>query len=234
LKSEIESLGTRGNKVLSSIQPAAKEFFAEHGEVREMRFGEVLFEHGAPMTHMVFPHEGVVSIVAEMENGKTVEKASIGLEGFLGFVMIMGGGTALGRSIVQVPGSATWVTVADVDTALERFVCVREIMLRYAKSLIVQLLESVACNSLHTAEQRVSRWLLHAHDRMGGDKFHLKQESLAQALGLRRATVSSACSDLMEAGAISYLRGKLTVTNRSVLHERSCACYDRVKNAELA
>ena len=79
-----------------------------------------------------------------------------------------------------------------------------------------------------------SRWLLHAHDRMGGDKFHLKQESLAQALGLRRATVSSACSDLMEAGAISYLRGKLTVTNRSVLHERSCACYDRVKNAELA
>lgn len=219
--------------MLTSIQPAAEAFFAEHGEVRALRYGDVIFEHGAPVTHLVFPHEGVVSIVAEMDSGKTVEKASIGVEGFLGFAVIMGGGTAVGRSVVQVPGSATWITVADVDTALERFSCVREIMLRYAKSLIVQLMETVACNSLHTAEQRVARWLLHAHDRMTGDTFALKQDSVAQALGLRRATVSAVCSDLMDTGAINYQRGRLTVTGRSVLHDRACECYDRIRLAAL-
>lgn len=219
--------------MLASIQPAAEAFFAEHGEVRVMQHGDVLFEHGDPVTHLVFPHEGVVSIVAEMEGGKTVEKASIGLEGFLGFTVIMGGGTVLGRAVVQVPGSATWISVAHIDTALERFWCVREIMLRYAKSFIVQLMESVACNSLHTAEQRVARWLLHAHDRMSGDTFAVKQQSLAEVLGLRRATVSRVCSDLLESGAINYQRGKLTVTGRSVLHGRSCACYDRIRLAAL-
>ena len=233
MQRETSPTGTLRNKVLTSIQPQAEEFFARHGEMRTMQYGEVIFEHDAPVTHMVFPHEGVVSIVAEMETGKTVEKASIGVEGFLGFAVLMGGGSAIGRAVVQVPGSATWISVADVDTALERFSCVREIMLRYAKSLIVQLMESVACNSLHTADQRVARWLLHAHDRMIGDTFELKQESLAQVLGLRRATVSAACSELLDIGAINYQRGRLTVTDRSALHHRACDCYDRIRLAAL-
>jgi len=233
LQREPSPTGTLRNKVLTNIQPQAEEFFAAHGELRPMHYGDVIFEHNAPVTHMVFPHEGVVSIVEEMETGKTVEKASIGVEGFLGFAVLMGGGNAIGRSVVQVPGSATWVAVADVDTALERFSCVREIMLRYAKSLIVQLMETVACNSLHSADQRVSRWLLHAHDRMTGDTFELKQDSLAQVLGLRRATVSMVCSELLDAGAISYQRGKLTITDRAALHGRSCDCYDRIRRAAL-
>lgn len=194
-----------------------------------MESGEVLFENRAPVTHVILPHEGVVSIIAEMKGGRSVEKSSIGNEGFLGFTWIMGGGTSLGKGVVQIRGNASWVSIADLDVAMERFRCVRETMLRYAKSLIVQLMESVACNSLHTAKQRVARWLLHAHDRVDGDTFHLTQEAIANLLALRRATVNAICAELMNIGAITYQRGDLTVVNRQLLHQQTCECYDRVR-----
>lgn len=226
-------MGPLRNRILDSIRPQAQEFFRTHADIKPMNTGDVIFEDGAPVTHVVFPHEGVVSIIAEMSNGRSVEKSSIGPEGFLGFSLIMGGGSSLGRSVVQVPGQASWVTIADLDVALEEFQCVREIMLRYAKSHTVQLMESVACNSLHTAEQRVARWLLHAHDRVEGDTYSVTQETIAMLLALRRATVNAICTDLMNAGAISYHRGSLRVTNRAVLHERACECYERIRLASL-
>ncbi|MFC3075470.1 Crp/Fnr family transcriptional regulator [Shinella pollutisoli] len=233
MKESDNSIGLLRNRILASIRPAAQDFFRKHAEARPLNTGDVIFEDGAPVTHAVFPHEGVVSIIAEMNGGRSVEKSSIGPEGFLGFSLIMGGGTSFGRSVVQVPGLASWVAIADLDIALDEFQCVREIMLRYAKSHTVQLMESVACNSLHTAEQRVARWLLHAHDRVEGDTYYLTQEAIAKLLALRRATVNAICTDLMNAGAISYHRGSLRVTSRKVLHARACECYERIRRASL-
>lgn len=222
------------NSILAALRPEARQFLLERAERRTMRAGEVVFDNGHPVIHVVFPHSGVVSIIAEMSNGRSVEKSSIGREGLLGFSVIMGGGDSLGRSVVQVAGEASWVSVADLDVALDRFFCVREAMLRYAKSHIVQLMESVACNSLHSAEQRVARWLLHAHDRVADDTFYITQETVATLLALRRATVNAICTDLMDAGVISYHRGSLSVTDRPLLQQRACECYGRIRKAAMA
>ena len=228
-----EFSGDIRNKVLLSLRPQAQLFLQERLVTRPISVGEVIFADGAPVTHAVFPNEGVVSFMAEMEDGRSVEKASIGLEGFLGFALVMGGGNAVGRSVVQVAGNASWLSIDDLNAAHERFICVREAMLRYSKSLIVQLMESVACNSLHTAEQRVTRWLLQALDRMAGDTFTLTQEAMSRVLGLRRATVSGICSELLEAGIIDYHRGTVTITDRTALERRTCECYGRVLDASL-
>jgi len=193
----------------------------------------VLFEEDEPITHAIFPQSGVLSMMAEMKDGRTVEKASIGNEGFVGFTYLMGGTSVGSRTVVQVPGYATWLSIGDLEEAMARFVCVREAMLRYAKALIVQLMEVVACNSLHTAEQRVSGWLLLADDRMQGQSFNLTQEALARGLALRRATVSEICSILLHEGAISYSRGQMTILNRQRLHDHACECYDRIASAQL-
>lgn len=198
-----------------------------------MNAGDVIFEDAARLTHVVFPLEGVVSLIAELPGGKNVEKASIGPEGVLGFPFVMEGERSVGKSVVQVPGTAVWLSASDLDLALEQYQCVRVAMLHYAKSLIIRLMESVACNSLHTAEQRVSRWLLQAHDRVTGDEFRITQETISHLLALRRATVNAICADLMNAGAISYIRGHVVVKDRSILHGRSCTCYDRIKEASF-
>jgi CRP-like cAMP-binding protein len=221
------------NKVLLSLRPEAQIFLQDRLVTRPISVGDVIFNDDEPVTHAVFPNEGVISYMAEMEDGRSVEKASIGLEGFVGFALVMGGGNAVGRSLVQVAGSASWLSIDDLNAAHERFICVREAMLRYSKSLIVQLMESVACNSLHTAEQRVTRWLLQTLDRVPGDTFVLTQEALSQVLGLRRATVSGICSELQDAGIVTYHRGTITIRDRAALEERTCECYWRVLDASL-
>ncbi|NVP56158.1 Crp/Fnr family transcriptional regulator [Mycoplana rhizolycopersici] len=220
-----------GNKVLSSLHPDAREFMLECGEMRPLETGDVIFREEEAMSHAVFPVEGVISFVTDVTGDKNVEKATLGPEGLLGLAFVLEGDRALGKSVVQVPGKALWLPVEDFRTALDRFHDLRPAILRYVRSLIVQLMESAACNSLHTAEQRVSRWLLQTHDRVAGDQFHITQEAMSKLLALRRATVNVVCTELMEAGAISYNRGRVTVRDRQQLHSRSCSCYDRIRIA---
>ncbi|MBZ0163531.1 MAG: Crp/Fnr family transcriptional regulator [Notoacmeibacter sp.] len=217
------------NEVLRALRPEAQEFIQARVLTRPIHAGDVIFEDGVPFTHAVFPHEGVLSLMAQEEHGRTVEKASIGREGFLGFAFLLGGGSAISRSIVQVPGYASWLAIRDLDEALEQYECVRQAMLLYAKSLISQLMESVACNTLHSAEQRVTRWLLHAHDRVDGDVVMVTQQAIANALGMRRATINEACSNLQQAGTISYSRGIVNFIDRPALEERVCQCYGRIR-----
>ena len=224
------------NRIFSSLRPAAQEFMRQHALTRETHSGEIIYEEGAHFTHAVFPHSGIISLIAADSDGQQVEKAAIGHEGFLGYELILGGAagnSAMSRSVVQIPGYASWVSLRDIDEALGEFICVRETMLRYARSLITQTLESVACNSLHSADQRVARWLLNADDNSVGQTFELTQQALADVLGVRRATVSTACAGLQALGAIEYSRGTIHVKDRAILEQHSCNCYFKIKNAAL-
>ncbi|MGV8831773.1 MAG: Crp/Fnr family transcriptional regulator [Devosia sp.] len=232
-ENRLHDLGEIRNCVILQLRPLAQEFFARRGLTRETFAGEVIYEDGAQFTHAVFPHEGVISLMAEMENGRSIEKTSVGLEGFLGLGLIMGSGLAISRAVVQVPGYASWISVADLEEALEEFVCLRGAMLSYALALIVQSMESVACNGMHSAEQRISRWLLHARDRVMSDQFMLKQQALSETLGVRRATVSMICAQFQKDGIIEYSRGAMKILDRKRLEHKTCQCYARVVRASL-
>ena len=217
------------NHILTSLPLEAQEFFAKRAYTRNMFAGETIYEDQAPFTHAVFPHSGLVSLMAIMDDGRAVEKTSIGPDGFLGFVLLMGGGTAISNSVVRIGGYASWVSIEDIDEALASFDGVRDTLLRYAKSLISQLMETVACNSLHSAEQRVARWLLTAHESILGDTMDLTQQAVAESLGLRRATVSEICSQLLTSNVIDYSRGRVIVRDRPALESRACECYRRIR-----
>lgn len=231
LKTEMTGDFDTRNKILLALRPDAIAFLESRAVVKRLSEGQVLYKDGEPFTHAIFPHEGVICLMAQMQDGRSVEKASVGNEGFIGISYIFGGGNTFGEPVVQVPGYASWISIKDLDEAIESYPCVSDAMMRYAKSLTVQLMESVACNSLHKAEQRVSRWLLHAHDRVNSDTFQLTQQGISTVLGMRRATVSSACNALMNAGALKYTRGNVTITDRSILEARSCECYERIRLA---
>lgn len=221
------------NRVLLGLRPEALAFVVRKMVTKPLVAGMVLYEEGEPFTHAIFPQTGIISLLGEMEDGRTSEKTSIGNEGFLDFTYLMGCSAAASKMIVQVPGYASWLSLQDLEEAMHRFECVHRVMLHYAKALIVQILETVACNQLHSAEQRVSRWLLHADDRMLGEQFELTHQALSTALVLRRATVSNVCAELKKAGAISYTRGVVTVTDSGKLRAHSCKCYDHVVTASL-
>jgi CRP-like cAMP-binding protein len=221
----------RQNHLLALLQRPAYEFAMEHALIRGLRHGEIIFEKGEPLTHAVFPVSGQISLMAVRDDGRVAEKMAIGPEGMLGLRFFLGGGIAKSHSVVRIPGEAVWLPMTAIQTMLERFPCLRTIMLHYGNAMIAQLLESAACNSLCLAPERVARWLLHAHDSVHGDSIQITQESLAEALGLRRATVNSACLELGKAGIIDYSRGKLIICDREKLEDRASQAYANIRSA---
>lgn len=218
------------NRVILGLEPEARAFVVERLLTREMFAGETIYFEGAPITHMVFPHSGVISLLTEIEGGKGVETASIGFEGFIGFALALGTGAAVRRSVVQVRGYASWLAVRDLDEAMSRFPAIREAKLRYAEALLVQAMQSAACNATHSSEARVVRWLLGVHDRITGDRFEITQQTVADLLGLRRATVSEACSSLERRGLIEHPRGGVRIVNRRQLEALACTCYGKIRD----
>ena len=99
------------------------------------------------------------------------------------------------------------------------------LLLLYNGVFLFQISQGVACNGLHTVQQRCCRWLLMTHDRVATDEFPITHEFLAQMLGVRRPSVTDVLRPLQEDGLIRYHRGKMTVLNRQGLEATSCECY---------
>jgi hypothetical protein len=100
----------------------------------------------------------------------------------------------------------------------------------YMPALFGQIAQAAGCNRLHSNEERLSRWLLMSHDRVGTDRFPITQEFLAQMLGSRRATVTVSAGILQKAGLISYQRGHMVILDREGLEDASCECYATIKD----
>jgi CRP-like cAMP-binding protein len=94
----------------------------------------------------------------------------------------------------------------------------------------MQSTQLAACNRLHDVEERLARWLLMSHDRIGDDVMPLTQEFLGQMLGTRRSSVSLAASILQKAGMISYTRGNVTLLDEKKLNTAACECYQIIKD----
>jgi CRP-like cAMP-binding protein len=100
---------------------------------------------------------------------------------------------------------------------------------RYTQALMSMIARAVACNALHSVQQRACRWLLTTHDRVDVDEFLLTQEFIGQMLGVARASVNEVAQDLQDAGAIRYTRGRVSILDRRELERRSCECYGVIR-----
>jgi len=186
----------------------------------------VLYEAGGRIDQVYFPHNAVVSLVAKMQDGRLAETGTLGREGFTGSETMLGNdNTATSRCIVQVPGRASRLALADLRAFVEERPSVRNLLMAYTRALFAQVLQSVACNAMHNVEERCARWLLMTHDRAETDSFVLTQEFLAEMLGVRRASVNLVGRAFQRAGLIRYTRGTITILDRAGLESVSCECY---------
>ena len=218
------------NRLLSTFSPAERALLEPSATLVELRRGEILFEAGSdvPATH--FPSAGtVVAIVVGVDDGRTVEVATIGKEGAVGGIVSGGKAPAFGRAVVQVAGFALRVDLKALEAAKARSPHIRDLFARYADALLAQVMQSVACNAFHPLEARCCRWLLTAQDRAGTETIPLTQEFLAEMLGVQRTTVSAVARMLQEQGLIRYRRGSIQILDRAAVMKRSCECYLNVE-----
>jgi CRP-like cAMP-binding protein len=103
------------------------------------------------------------------------------------------------------------------------------LLLRYTQALITQMGQIAACNRHHSVEQQLCRWLLMSFDRLLGSELQMTQQAIAGMLGVRREGVTEAALRLQQAGVLRYMRGRITIVDRSALEGRCCECYQVVK-----
>jgi CRP-like cAMP-binding protein len=195
-----------------------------------LRLKDVLIEPDVPIPYVWFVREGVCSIIAAEQEGGDVEVGTVGFEGLVGLPVVFEDDTLPNRVIVQVEGDAWRISAEDFRHMLDTRPAVRKRCLHFAAYFTSQLSQSVACNRIHTLEERCARWLLMTHDRVHRGDFELTHEFLSLMLGVRRAGVSVAMGTLQSAGVIRYTRGRITVLDRARLEEASCGCYQITQN----
>lgn len=199
-------------------------------ELVRLKLHQVLHEVGEPIKSVYFLNSGLGSVLTVLPDGKSVEVGLIGKEGFVGVPIIFGFKTSPLRVMIQSDATAYRVDVQSLRKILPDCPALEKHLQRFTKILGMQSTQLAACNRLHDVEERLARWLLMSHDRIGGDTMPLTQEFLGQMLGTRRSSVSMAANILQKAGMITYTRGNVTIVDKPKLAEAACDCYEIIQN----
>jgi CRP-like cAMP-binding protein len=223
------SRASRRNLLLAALPAQDLSLLTPHLKEIPLLQGAVLHEQGELIDQVYFPHDGIISLLAVMQQGNAVETATIGYEGAVGSLSGLGPRRSHTRAVVQVAGYCSRIAAARFRKAAEESQEVRSIIVRYGEMLLIQVQQAAACNALHAVEARLSRWLLQARDRLDGNTIKLTHEFLSQMLGVRRTTVTVIASMLQEAGLIRYHRGQIEIVDRPGLEARACECYEAIR-----
>ncbi|TMM16274.1 MAG: Crp/Fnr family transcriptional regulator [Actinobacteria bacterium] len=216
-----------GNRLLDSLPAAEKADLAPHLELERLELKEQLLTQGKRIYTVYFPLTAVASLLNQVEDTEGVEIATVGNEGLIGLSLSWGIDTLNPREFVQcqVPGDALAMNSDIFASKVSEGGELTWLVHRYTQAFVTQISQQVACNGLHSIEERCSRWMLLTHDRVGSDEFPLTQEFLAQMLGVRRPSVTLVAGTLQQAGFIRFRRGRITITDRRGLEGASCECY---------
>jgi CRP-like cAMP-binding protein len=218
-----------GNRLLAALPQQEYERLLPNLEPVSLSLKLVLYEPNAPIEYAYFPNSGATSMLNLMQDGQTIEAATVGKEGMIGVPLLLGTTQIPLEVIVQIPGDGLRMR-ADVFKAEVYWGCpLHTLLLRYMQTLMNQISQTAACNSFHSVEQRCCRWVLMTQDRVESDSFPLTHEFLAIMLGVRRASVSEVAATLQKSGLIDYHRGQMTIRDRHGLEAACCECYESTK-----
>jgi CRP-like cAMP-binding protein len=217
------------NQLLAALAPEIFERLSPRLESVPLSLGEVIYDAGAPLAHVYFPINSIVSLLRVMADGASPEIAVVGNEGVVGVALFLGGETTPSRARVQSAGSAYRLPSEILQAEFGQIGGLHDLLLRYTQALLTQMAQTAVCNRHHSIEQQLCRRLLLSLDRLSSNELTMTQELIANMLGVRREGVTEAAGKLQRSGIIRYSRGVITVIDRPQLEARVCECYAVVK-----
>lgn len=217
------------NHLVGALPEAEFERLVSHLELVPMPLGEILYQPDEQLQHAYFPTTSIVSLHYVMGSGASAEAAGVGNEGVVGISLFMGGNTTPSSAVVQTGGHGYRLPVTSLLQEFNRGEVLQRLLLRYTQALVVQMIQTAACNRHHSIEQQLCRWLLSTLDRLVSNELVMTQELVASMLGVRRESITEAAGNLQRAGFLSYRRGQIRVVERSGLESHACECYAAVK-----
>jgi CRP-like cAMP-binding protein len=212
------------NRLLGALGPEDFALLAPKLERIPTVLHATIIAANSPIDHVVFPESGIVSTIANTEEGR-IEIGVIGSEGMVGLPVVLGTDRTPHSSVVQASGEALRIRAEDLRAAIRESPSVFRPFGLYTQALIVQIAQTAYVNVTFDIEARLARWLLMMQDRIEGTELPLTHDFLAAMLGVRRPGVTMATHVLEGTGAIRARRGRIEIRDREKLAELAGDSY---------
>ncbi len=222
-------VGKIRNRLLASLSASDLALLTRHLHEVPIEQGQTLEDRGRTIDRVYFPQTGMISLIVTMAEDDALEVGTVGHEGAIGMTAGLGSGISFIQALVQVSGAALCVSASGFQAVASQSPRIRAMIARYAEVLLGQVQQTAACNGLHDASSRVSRWLLQTGDKTDSDVIPFTHEFLGRMLGVQRTTVSQVIGELQAAGLVSTQRGQIRIVNRAGLSKEACECYEIVR-----
>jgi CRP-like cAMP-binding protein len=213
------------NRILAGLARRDLALIEPHLEPVDLPVRKVLETRRKRIDHVYFVESGFASVVANGSDKPSIEVGIIGREGMTGLAIVLGGDRAQHATYIQVAGKGQRMSAARLREVDEQSPAFHRAMLRYARAFLAQTTTTALANGRSKIEERLARWLLMAHDRLGGDELNLTHEFLGLMLGTHRPGVTLALQSLERAGLITTRRGRVTILDRKALQRSSNGTY---------
>jgi CRP-like cAMP-binding protein len=216
---------TSSSPLLSALSGEARWLIGGHLRQGDFRHGAILWDAESDAEQIFFPISGVISIRVPSGDGHRIEVATIGPEGAAGFHDGSGTIPVLTQAVVQAGGGFATIAAEAFHAAASECEELGRLAAVCEAWLLLQSQRTALCNAVHSADSRFCRWLLRTSDAVGSDTVRVTQETIAEALGIRRTTVNLIAQQLQWKATISCGRGKIAIRDRAGLESAACDCY---------
>lgn len=217
------------NLLLTCLPDEERRNLLTHASPLKLEYQQTVYDAGDAVRQVYFPVTCVISTVAIMNDGTTVETGMVGREGAVGVTSVFGDYHARNWTRVLIPGVALAVCADALRGLFDEGGALRRLMLDYYRTRIGHASRRAVCNARHLLHERVCTWLLMLHDRTGADDIPLTQEAVARQMGARRAGVNEIMGLLQRYGVVGHSRGHVIISDRERLEHMACVCYGGYK-----
>ncbi|MGU3362152.1 Crp/Fnr family transcriptional regulator [Methylobacterium sp. M6A4_1b] len=204
------------NRLLRRLSPGDYSLLQPHlrSMPTELRQG-LIYPHQR-IQDLYFPEVGYASITTA--GTSKVEVGIIGPEGVVGVApVLLGSDRTPYDHFVQNAGEMLAIEAAALLAATERSPTLRNLLLRFVQTLLIQTAQTAFANASYNIEVRLARWLLMCHDRVIGDELTVTHDFLSYMLGVQRTTVTLALQMLEGNRLIKARRGRIELLDRAGL-----------------
>jgi CRP-like cAMP-binding protein len=213
------------NLLLASLSPSDRGLLQPHLETVTLSLRQVLETPDKRVVAVYFPEAGFASVVAVQADDTRVEVGLIGREGMTGLTVVLGNHRAPHETYMQAAGRGQCIKTPALRKAMQASASLQGLLLKYVQVFMMQTAHTAVANARAKIEERLTRWILMAHDRLDGTSLPLTHEFLSLMLGVRRAGVTEALHALEALKLIRSGRGQIVVLNRKGIERKAGEAY---------
>jgi CRP-like cAMP-binding protein len=186
--------------------------------------GPLIFRPHETIQFVFFPVSAIIAMQIDISDGTSADIVLIGKEGMVGSG-VMGGNQNFSRARVKFSGFAYKLPLSIFQTELGQDRDFLKIWMASTRQMILQIAMPTVCSGKHSNEQQIVRWIMNTLDKTQGQTLQITQQEIADALGIRRESVTLAAGKLSQEGLLEVKRGQLEVLDRAKLEAKACECY---------